>query len=112
MTCACPIPALYLLCSHGCCCTCLCAFLPLPAPPSRLTTRAHLTPAGVPSVIREHPVTHRMAYTGQVLRMATAVCDAGGGGGCLLDPVTFRGIHASLDSLDLLAPDVTLIAGE
>lgn len=70
-----------------------------------------LLPAGVPSVIREHPVTRRMAYTGTCLRLATAICDAGAGGGCLLDPLTFRGIHAQLDSLDLLSKDVSTITG-
>lgn len=36
---------------------------------------------GVPSAIREHPVTRRLQYTGTLLRLATAIADMGGGGG-------------------------------
>lgn len=39
--------------------------------------------AGVPSAIREHPVTKRMSYTGMCLRLAAACCDAGGCRGAL-----------------------------
>ncbi|PNW77776.1 hypothetical protein CHLRE_10g451250v5 [Chlamydomonas reinhardtii] len=56
---------------------------------------------GVPSAVREHPVTRRMQYTGAVLRLATGIAELGCGGQVLLEPMTFKGIHNKFEELDV-----------
>ncbi|GFR45632.1 hypothetical protein Agub_g7040, partial [Astrephomene gubernaculifera] len=61
---------------------------------------------GVPSAVREHPVTRRMQYTGAVLRLATGIAELGSGGQVLLEPLTFKGIHNKFEELDVEESEV------
>ncbi|KXZ45145.1 hypothetical protein GPECTOR_58g594 [Gonium pectorale] len=65
---------------------------------------------GVPSAVREHPVTRRMQYTGAVLRLATGIAELGSGGQVLLEPLTFRGIHTQMEQLDVVEVEVQELA--
>lgn len=66
---------------------------------------------GVPSSVREHPVTRRIQYTGAVLRLATGIADLGSGGQVLVEPMTFRGIHHKIEELDVVDTEVQELAG-
>ncbi|GIL68254.1 hypothetical protein Vafri_21507 [Volvox africanus] len=65
---------------------------------------------GVPSALREHPVTRRMQYTGAVLRLATGIAELGSGGQILLEPLTFKGIHNKFEELDVVESEVQELA--
>jgi hypothetical protein len=66
---------------------------------------------GVPSAVREHPVTGRVQYTGAVLRLATGIAELGSGGQVLLEPMTFKGIHNKFEELDVVDSEVQDLAG-
>ncbi|GIL44201.1 hypothetical protein Vafri_1723 [Volvox africanus] len=65
---------------------------------------------GVPSTVREHPVTRRMQYTGAVLRLATGIAELGSGGQVLVEPMTFKGIHNKIEELDVVEAEVQELA--
>ncbi|EFJ39833.1 hypothetical protein VOLCADRAFT_100489 [Volvox carteri f. nagariensis] len=64
---------------------------------------------GVPSSVREHPVTRRMQYTGAVLRLATGIAELGSGGQILVEPMTFKGIHNKIEELDVVEAEAIRI---